>query len=120
MNPARCAHACALVGCVAAVALWASTGAEGFTRWPDAKLAAADAPPQPDESQLLADAGFSGNQKAPATPDIRSRFALGLLPGGLAPSHLLSVASILALSAAVSSVAFLAQRRAQAQAARAR
>lgn len=80
----------------AAVLLWLGTGAEGYTRWPNERLARADAPPAAGEGDLLAEVGFADDRRTPPRPDIRSRFALGLVPGGFDPRHLLSVATIAA------------------------
>ena len=65
---------------LASAATWYATGAEGYTRWPDARLAASDAPPALGESDLLSEAGLS--EGPGSTPDIQSKFALGLVPGG--------------------------------------
>ena len=85
-----------------AFAVWLATGREGYTRWPDERLAKADAPPAPGEADLLAGAGFSDG--APARPDLQSRFALGLVPGGFDARHVLSVATIAGVVAIVTGV----------------
>ena len=86
------------------LAVWYATGSEGYTRWPNERLAQADAPPADGESELLADAGFTDNSTQLPRPDIQSRFALGLLPGGPDPRHLLAVATVVAASATASVV----------------
>jgi hypothetical protein len=93
-----------------AIAVWAATGAEGFTRWPDERLANADAPPAPGENELLAEAGFSGGEEESPPPNIHSRFALGLLPSGADVPHLLSVASVVGAAAAASCLSVVTRR----------
>ena len=83
--------------CIASVLAWVATGREGYTRWPDERLARSDAPPAAVEAELLAEAGLS-DEATPSAPEIRSRFALGLVPGGFDPAHLLSVAGVVAVS----------------------
>lgn len=98
----------------AAVILWLGTGAEGYTRWPNQRLASADALPAAGEGDLLAEVGFADAPQSPARADIQSRFALGLVPGGVDPLHLLSVATVVAaaLVASTTAVAIAARRRA--------
>lgn len=106
-------HLCVLSAIVVllSVAIWSITGREIFTRWPDQKLAAADAPRSELERDLLSDIGFeSADERAPH-PDIQSRFALGLLPGGFTPLHLVSVASAVLAAAALSLSAVLLSAR---------
>lgn len=112
MRPGTVVHLGGAALIATALAVWAATGREGFTRWPDQRLAQSDASPAPGESELLAEAGFTN--PAQAHPDIQSRFALGLVPGGENPAHLLSVAMAIGLAVAASSVviaARLIQRR---------
>lgn len=91
------------VGCTAAaVGLWYATGAEGYTRWPDPRLEASDAPHASGEDELLAEVGFGEAGSAAPRHDIQSRFAFGLVPGGLDPQHLLSVATVAAAATAAS------------------
>lgn len=74
--------------------LWAVTGREGYTRWPDSRLASADAPPSTDQLDLFEDIGLTTRAEVHAQPTIESRFALGLLPGGFTPKYLASVATV--------------------------
>lgn len=101
--------AAALVG--AALVTWLLTGHEGYTRWPDARLAHADAPPAAGENELLSEAGFTDNRTATTRPDIQSRFALGLVPGGADPRHLLSVAAAVAAALLASGSTIALQSR---------
>ncbi|MBX3377939.1 MAG: hypothetical protein KF678_13160 [Phycisphaeraceae bacterium] len=94
-----------LVATAATVAVWIATGAEGFTRWPNERLKNSDAAPSAGESDLLADAGFSDDTKSTRPSDIQSRFALGLVPGGADPRHLLSVATTAGAALAASGLA---------------
>jgi hypothetical protein len=95
---------------LAAGALWVATGREGYTRWPDEKLAASDAPAPAGEDDLLAEIGFDTPEDGTAPPDIESRFALGLAPGGFDIRHLPSVALAGALAAAISITAATSAR----------
>ncbi len=110
MRKARLAHLCSAALVLASCALWLATGREGFTRWPNEKLAASDAPPAAGEGDLLADIGFAESSDDRATPNIDSRFAFGLLPGGFEPWRLLSVAFAAALGASISGAATVAGR----------
>jgi len=94
-----------LAGLVAltAASLWFATGREGYTRWPNAKLAAADTGTSAAEDDLLADIGIETEPTADA--DIQSRFAFGLVPGGADPKHLLSLVSALSVSAVLAGLA---------------
>lgn len=83
--------------------LWIATGREGYTRWPNAKLAAADTGTSDAEDDLLADIGI--DTEPAENTDIQSRFAFGLVPGGADPKHLLSLASSLGLAAALAALA---------------
>ena len=103
MRPGTAVHITGAAIVAASLALWAATGREGFTRWPDQRLAQSDAPPAPGETELLAAAGFTDSAHTPARPDIQSRFAFGLIPGGATPRHLISVATALALAIGASS-----------------
>lgn len=111
MRPSAWVHLLAAAATAASVAGWLATGAEGFTRWPDARLENADAPPVHGEAELLEEAGFMTQAEASAEPDIRSRFALGLVPGGADPAHLISVATCAAGAAIASGTAALARKR---------
>jgi hypothetical protein len=93
---------------VVALALWASTGREVFTRWPDAKLEQADVAASDSELDLLADIGLDAE---PAGNDLESRFAFGLLPSGGDPRHLASAASAVVLAVATAFVIHLRTRR---------
>lgn len=95
----------------ASLVVWYATGSEGYTRWPNERLAHADAPPTAGESELLAEAGFTDAHTASARPDIQSRFALGLVPGGTDPRHLLSVASVAACAVLASAIAMVLRFR---------
>lgn len=92
---------------IIAIGTWASTGREGYTRWPDAKLAQTDAPMNQDEDDLFTDIGFESDDELEITPNIESRFVLGLVPGGISPQHLLSVASAVAFGIGISIAATL-------------
>lgn len=74
--------------------LWAITGSEGYTRWPDSKLASAGAPPSTDQLDLLEDIGLTTKEEVREQPSIESRFAFGLLPGGFTPKYLPSVSTV--------------------------
>ncbi len=98
MNRSAWVHVGGLLVVASSVLIWYATGAEGYTRWPDARLEQADALPVAGEADLLADVGFTDQSQEQNTPKIQSRFALGLVPGGVDPPHLLSVA-LMALGA---------------------
>ena len=105
-------HVAGIVLTGAALGAWIATGREGFTRWPDAKLAGADAAPSADENALLAEAGFNDDSgKTASAPDIQSRFAFGLVPSGGDPKHLVSVATAVALAAAASGATLVLRAR---------
>lgn len=107
-------HLTALLIGLASVGAWLATGREGFTRWPDARLEASDAPVSEAERDLLEEIGV-GSEPAPESARIESRFAFGLLPGGADPKHLPSVATGLALALGLSAAAVLRRRRARNQ-----
>lgn len=92
---------------VASLLLWWATGAEGYTRWPDEKLAAADRAPAAGEDELLEAIGFGDGPSM--RPEIESRFAFGLVPGGIDPPHLLAVATVAAAALLVSTGVVIAQ-----------
>jgi len=96
---------------IGAIGAWMVTGREGYTRWPDAKLAQADAAPSEIEEDLFADIGFASSEDQDETPDIESRFAFGLAPGGFGPKHLPSIATAVTLAAGLSSVAAVSSLR---------
>lgn len=100
-------HLVAAAVSLGAIAGWLATGREAFTRWPDARLEAADRPATEAEGDLLADIGLA-DESAPAR--IESRFALGLLPSGADPRHLVSVATAVATSLALSGAGLLKRR----------
>ena len=108
------AQVAALLIGLASVGAWLATGREGFTRWPDARLEASDAPVSEAEQDLLDEIGV-GSEPAPESARIESRFAFGLLPGGADPKHLPSVATGLLLAAGVSAAAMLRHRLARNQ-----
>ena len=92
--------------------LWVATGSEGFTRWPNAKLQAADAEVSQEQIDLLADIGFEDDaRQAEPEPEIESRFAFGLVPGGFDPKHLLSVAPLGGAGVVMVGVAVVLYRR---------
>jgi hypothetical protein len=105
----RTAHVAALLIGLASVGAWIATGREGFTRWPDARLEASDAPVSDAEQDLLDEIGV-GSEPASESARIESRFAFGLLPGGADPKHLPSVATGLVFATGVSAVAMLRRR----------
>lgn len=107
MTRSRWVHAVAAALIASSFILWYATGAEGFTRWPNARLEGADAAPAAGELDLLAEVGFDDGVDAAARPEFRSRFAFGLVPGGFDPPHLVSVVTVagLALIASVATVA---------------
>jgi hypothetical protein len=74
---------------LASAALWIATGREGFTRWPNSKLAASDRPAA-DHDDLLSSLGFEEGPDD-TEPTLVNKFAFGLLPGGFDARHLPSV-----------------------------
>lgn len=100
---------------VASVLAWVATGSEGYTRWPDAKLEAADKPSSPEDMDLLEDIGLTNLGDAQGQPKIESRFALGLLPGGFTPRYLVSVASMATVGVALCGIGALVMRRGRGQ-----
>lgn len=96
---------------IAPVLVWVATGREGYTRWPDAKLAGSDAAPSEEDLDLLEDIGLTTEEETLARPGIESRFALGLLPGGLTPKHLISVASMATVGVVLCGAGTFAMRR---------
>lgn len=111
MRPTTWAHAIGAGATLLSVAVWCGTGAEGYTRWPDERLARADAPPREGEEELLADIGFTDDRPAAPQPGLTSRFALGLLPGGLDPRHVLSVGTVTGAALLVSGTTVLIRVR---------
>lgn len=114
MNRTTTVYGLSAVVVIGAVGAWLTTGREGYTRWPDAKLAQSDAPASEIEEDLFADIGFETDDDIDAqgaTPDIESRFAFGLAPGGFGPKHLPSIATAVALAVGASSVAASASLR---------
>jgi len=109
MSAARFAHAASVAIALGSIGAWLATGREGFTRWPDARLEASDAPVSQAEQDLLEEIGV-GSEPAANTEKIESRFAFGLVPGGPDPKHLLSVATGCALACAISGVAIVTRR----------
>jgi hypothetical protein len=103
-------HAVALLILAGSVGAWIATGGEAFTRWPNARLEAADAPVSASEAALLDEIGITSPSDA-AVPTIESRFALGLLPSGIDPRHLASVLVGAIVALAVSAMAALRARR---------
>jgi hypothetical protein len=95
---------------VAPVLVWAATGREGYTRWPDAKLAASDVATPQEDADLFEDIGLATEDETHARPDIQSRFALGLLPGGLTPKHMISVASVATVGVVLGGVGVVSMR----------
>ena len=101
----RTAHVAALLIGLASVGAWIATGREGFTRWPDARLEASDAPVSDAEQDLLDELGIGTTTDAPT--GIESRFAFGLLPGGIDPRHAISVATVCTAAAATAAASRL-------------
>ncbi|MFI4881376.1 MAG: hypothetical protein ACIAQU_02200 [Phycisphaerales bacterium JB064] len=100
------------VGLVIAPALvWVATGREGYTRWPDAKLAASDTGQSEEHLDLLEDIGLTTEEEVMAQPDIESRFALGLLPGGFTPKYLVSAAPLAVFGVGLFGAGLFATRR---------
>lgn len=110
MKRARLVHAASATIVAAALAGWWTTGREAFTRWPDARLEASDAPVSESEQDLLGEIGIDAAPSAEAAA-FRSRFAFGLLPSGADPAHLVSVATAIVLATLLSGVALVAARR---------
>lgn len=109
MSRVKLAHTLAAAIVLASLGAWLATGREGYTRWPDARLEAADAPVSQDEQDLLSEIGVDAAAPAEAGK-IESRFAFGLVPGGPDPKHLLSVATGCARACAISGVAIVTRR----------
>ncbi|MFM2165178.1 MAG: hypothetical protein RL325_1615 [Planctomycetota bacterium] len=109
MSGAKRAHAASAAIVLGSLVAWLATGREGFTRWPDARLEASDAPVSKAEQDLLDEIGV-GSEQPPESEKIESRFAFGLVPGGPDPKHLLSVATGCALACAISGTAIVARR----------
>lgn len=109
-RPFRVAQIAAAAIALAAAAVWMASGREGFTRWPNAKLEAADAPLGEEAAALFDDIGLAEPGAPASGPALQSRFALGLLPGGFDPRHLLSVLTLLLLAGAVSASAWIIAR----------
>lgn len=105
MNRSCALHGVSALLIIGAFAAWVATGREGYTRWPDAKLSQSDTAPAEIEADLFADIGFETSDDFDTTPNIESRFAFGLAPGGFGPKHLPSIATAVALAAGISSVA---------------
>ncbi|MBL4698831.1 MAG: hypothetical protein JKX70_08350 [Phycisphaerales bacterium] len=105
MKLAPASYGISLLIVVLALGAWLTTGSEGYTRWPDTKLALTDAPVSEAEDDLLADIGFETDDQAEEAPDIESRFVFGLVPGGIDPKHLISVATAIAFALGVSATA---------------
>lgn len=103
---------------VGALGLWYLTGSEGYTRWPNSRLEQADAPAPPGQEDLLSEAGFDSNATGSTPPSIESRFAFGLLPGGIDLKHVPSVAATLGVSVLFSGVTMIHGTRKRAQAKR--
>lgn len=102
MKPTTAIHLISVAVTASAITLWAATGSEGYTRWPNSKLAATDAPDSELENDLFDEIGLVSHEDRAAAPDIDSRFALGLLPGGFTPEYLPSVATSISFSLALS------------------
>ena len=109
MSRSRLAHALSAAIVLASLGAWFATGREGYTRWPDARLEAADAPVSKDEQDLLSEIGVDAEAPAEAGK-IESRFAFGIVPGGPDPRHLLSVATGCALAGVISGVTTVIRR----------
>lgn len=108
MNLHRWIYAISVLSVVLTINTWVATGREGYTRWPNSKLQQADAPSSETEDDLLADIGFETAEEPETLPDIESQFALGLVPGGFDPKHLISVASVTACALGISAIAAVA------------
>ena len=109
MKSAPLVHAVSAAVVVLGLAAWLATGREAFTRWPNARLEAADAPMSESERGLLEEMGIDAAPSA-GSAALESRFALGLVPGGADPAHLLSLATAIALAALLSGGALVAAR----------
>jgi hypothetical protein len=103
VKPTTAAHGISGLLVLLAVGAWLATGREGYTRWPDEKLEASDAPSSAAEEALLADIGFETEDDRAAQLDVESRFAFGLVPGGPDLPHLPSIAAAGALAIVISS-----------------
>ncbi len=108
MNLYRSIYAVCTLSVILAITTWVATGREGYTRWPNSKLQQADAPSNEAEDDLLTDIGFATVEDTETLPEIKSQFALGLVPGGFDPMHLLSVASVTTSALGVSGIAAFA------------
>lgn len=111
MKTAWKVHAVSALLIGASLLAWYATGTEGFTRWPNERLARSDAPAAAGESDLLADIGFTDSTSAVQAPNIESRFAFGLVPGGPDPRHLPSVATLSAIAILMSIITIAMTRR---------
>lgn len=109
MNGVRAVHLASAAIVVACAATWLATGREAFSRWPDARLDAADAPIPGAEEELLHEIGID-IASAAGGERFESRFALGLLPGGADPKHLASVATGIGVSLMASGIAEIGAR----------
>ncbi|MBX3374774.1 MAG: hypothetical protein KF817_13155 [Phycisphaeraceae bacterium] len=110
MNGVRAVHLVSAAIVVACAAVWLATGREAFSRWPDARLDAADAPIARAEEDLLDEIGIDLGPAAVGAGRLESRFALGLLPGGADPKHLASVATGIGVSLMASGIAEIGAR----------
>lgn len=91
---------------LAAVGLYAGTGAEAFTRYPTAELEEANA--DDGLSDLFDDTGL--NDELGELERVESRFTFGLLPSGPGADSL-SVAAIVGPALAISGLAWFLQRK---------
>lgn len=105
MSRPRMATCTAAAACVLAMAAWLLTGMEGFTRWPNERLEQADQATSRAEQDLLDELGIGTTTDAPT--GIQSRFAFGLLPGGIDPRHAISVATVCTAAAATAAASRL-------------
>lgn len=102
MKHAKLVHLFGLCLLTVSLTLWIATGREGYTRWPNQKLAASDTPHSDQELNLLDEIGLDSDEERSELPNIESKFAFGLVPGGFSPAHLISVATALLLAIAIS------------------
>jgi hypothetical protein len=109
MKSAALVHSMSAAIVVLALAAWLATGREAFTRWPNARLEAADAPVSESEQDLLGEIGIDAAPSAESAA-FESRFAFGLVPSGADPAHLLSLATTIALAALLSGGVLVAAR----------
>jgi hypothetical protein len=109
MKSTRIVPLCSLSLVAACIAVWMATGREVFTRWPNARLEASDAPVSASEQDLLEEIGIDAAPPTDAAA-LESRFAFGLLPSGADPAHLASVATGLFAAATLSGVALAVAR----------